>query len=92
MRTRHLSLVTQTHSVTTISKSTVLSPFGPANQDWIILRKIQDQLLEELLSSSEKKISDLNIKSCTVLDIFLNDTKTHLVTPTGSICATTGTK
>ena len=68
MRTRHLRLVTQEHSVTTESKLRALSPYGPVKAGLTTLPTTSDQPLTELLSSLERKIADLNTKSCTVLD------------------------
>lgn len=68
MRTRHLRLVTQEHSVTTESKLRASSPYGPVKAGLTIWPTTSDQPLTELLSSLERKIADLNTKSCTVLD------------------------
>ena len=68
MRTRHLRLVTQEHSVTTESKLRALSPYGPVKAGLTTLPTTNGQPLTELLSSLERKIADLNTKSCTVLD------------------------
>ena len=68
MRTRHLRLVTQEHSVTTENKLRALSPYGPVKAGLTTLPTTSDQPLTELLSSLERKIADLNTKSCTVLD------------------------
>ena len=68
MRTRHLRLVTQEHSVTTESKLRASSPYGPVKAGMTIWPTTSDQPLTELLSSLERKIADLNTKSCTVLD------------------------
>jgi len=55
-----------------------LSPFGPLKVGLITTQKTsEDQLLTELLNSLERKITELSIKSCEVLNIFLNDTE-HL--------------
>ena len=78
MRTRHLSLVTSTHSVTTTVRSNVLSPYGPVRAGLITMQRTkEDQALTELLNSLERKIVELSIKSCEVLNIFLSDTE-HL--------------
>ena len=59
------------------------SPFGPVKVGLITMptpktkMENQDQVLTELLNSLERKIIDLSIKSCEVLNIFLSDTK-HL--------------
>ena len=68
MRTRHLSLVTSTPSDTTIVRSNVDSPFGPVRAGLTTSQTTNDQQLTELLSCLERKIADLNTKSCTVLD------------------------
>jgi hypothetical protein len=67
VRTRHLRLVTQEHSVTVESKLRALSPYGPVKAGLTTLPTTQDQPLSELLSSLERKIAELNTKSCTVL-------------------------
>ena len=59
------------------------SPFGPVRVGLITMptprtkMENQDQVLTELLNSLERKIVDLSIKSCEVLNTFLNDTE-HL--------------
>ena len=74
MKTRHLSLVTQKHSVTTTTKSTVLSPYGPVragSTTWLAqetLRANQEAQLLELLSSLESVVESLNYKSFTLYD------------------------
>ena len=68
MRTRHLRLVTQEHSDTAENKLRALSPYGPVKAGLTTLPTTQDQPLTELLSSLERKIAELNTKSCTVLD------------------------
>ena len=68
MRTRHLSLVTSTHSVTTTVKSNVDSPFGPVRAGLTTWQTTNDQQLTELLSSLEREVATLVSKSCTVLD------------------------
>ena len=68
MRTRHLRLVTQEHSVTVSSRLRALSPYGPVKVGLTTLQITQDQQLTELLSSLERKIAELNTKSSTVLD------------------------
>ena len=68
MRTRHLSLVTSTHSVTTTVRSNVLSPYGPVRAGLTTWQTTQDQQLTELLSSLESEVASLVSKSCTVLD------------------------
>ena len=68
MRTRHLSLVTSTHSVTTTVRSNVLSPFGPVRAGLTTWQTTNDPVLTELLSSLESEVAILVSKSCTVLD------------------------
>ena len=68
MRTRHLQLVTQEHSDTMTSKSSVLSPFGPAKAGSTTSRITRDQALTELLNSLESVVENLNYKSFTVYD------------------------
>ena len=68
MRTRHLSLVTSTHSVTTTVRSNALSPFGPVRADLTTWQTTNDPVLTELLSSLEREVATLVSKSCTVLD------------------------
>ena len=74
MRTRHLSLVTQRHSVTTTTKSSACSPYGPVNPastTWLAqetLRANQEARLLELLSSLENVVDNLNFKSFTAYD------------------------
>ena len=74
MRTRHLQLVTQRHSVTTTSRSTVLSPYGPVSPGSTTLlaqetlRANQEAQLSELLNSLESVVESLNYKSFTAYD------------------------
>ena len=74
MRTRHLQLVTQEHSVTTTTKSNVCSPYGPVNPASTTLlaqetlRANQEARLLELLSSLESVVESLNYKSFTAYD------------------------
>ena len=68
MRTRHLSLVTSTHSDTTIVRSNALSPYGPVRAGLTTSQTTSDQQLTELLSSLENAVANLNSKSYTVLD------------------------
>ena len=68
MRTRHLSLVTSTHSDTTIVRSNVDSPYGPVRAGLTTWQTTQDQQLTELLSSLENVVESLNYKSFTVYD------------------------
>jgi len=60
------------------------SPFGPVRAGLTTMQRTnEDQVLTELLSSLERKITDLNIKSYEALNTLINDT-THLVEPTNS--------
>jgi len=68
VRTRHLSLVTSTHSDTTSSSKRALSPYGPVKAGLTILPTTQDQALTELLSSLESVVANLNYKSFAVYD------------------------
>jgi hypothetical protein len=68
VRTRHLSLVTSTHSVTTTVRSNVLSPYGPVRAGLTTWQTTQDRQLTELLNSLEREVATLVSKSCTVLD------------------------
>ena len=74
MRTRHLQLVTREHSVTTTTRSSVSSPFGPVNPASTTLlaqetlRANQEARLTELLNSLENVVDNLNFKSFTVYD------------------------
>jgi hypothetical protein len=74
VRTRHLSLVTQRHSVTTTTKSSACSPYGPVNPastTWLAqetLRANQEARLLELLNSLESVVDNLNFKSFTAYD------------------------
>jgi len=68
VKTRHLQLVTSTHSVTTTIKSNVPSPYGPVRAGLITLQTTRDQQLTELLNCLEKTVANLNYKSSTLLD------------------------
>ncbi len=68
MRTRHLSLVTSTHSVTTTVRSNALSPFGPVRAGLTTWQTTNDQQLTELLSSLEREVANLVSKSSTLCD------------------------
>ena len=68
------------------------SPFGPLKVGLITLQKTkEDQVLTELLNSLEREIADLSIKSCEVLNTFLEDTK-HLAEHTSSFSSVTTIK
>ena len=77
MRTRHLQLVTHEHSVTTKTRSDVLSPYGPVNPASTTLlaqetlRVNQEARLLELLNSLESVVENLNFKSFTVYDTLI---------------------
>jgi hypothetical protein len=68
VRTRHLSLVTQEHSVTVSVKSSAYSPYGPVSQGLTTSQTTQSQQLSELLNSLENVVESLNYKSFTVYD------------------------
>ena len=68
MRTRHLSLVTSTHSVTTTATSNVRSPYGPVRAGLTTSQTTQEAQLMELLSSLENVVASLNSKSYTLCD------------------------
>jgi hypothetical protein len=74
VRTRHLQLVSQKHSVTTTTRSTALSPFGPVSPGSTTLlaqetlRANQEARLLELLNSLENVVDNLNFKSFTAYD------------------------
>ena len=68
MRTEHLRLVTREHSVTTTTRSSVLSPFGTVRAGLTTSQPTNAQALEELLNSLENAVANLNSKSYTVLD------------------------
>ena len=68
------------------------SPFGPLKVGLITMRRTkEDQVLTELLNSLERQIADLSIKSCEVLNTFLQDTK-HLAEQRSSFSSTTTIK
>jgi hypothetical protein len=74
VRTRHLQLVSQKHSVTMTTKSSVSSPYGPVNPASTTLlaqetlRANQEARLLELLNSLESVVDNLNFKSFTAYD------------------------
>ena len=68
MRTRHLSLVTSTHSDTTIVRSNVDSPYGPVRAGLTTWQTTNDPVLMELLSSLEREVANLVSKSSTLCD------------------------
>jgi len=77
VRTRHLQLVTQKHSVTTTTRSSASSPYGPVNPASTTLlaqetlRANQEARLTELLNSLENVVDNLNFKSFTVYDTLI---------------------
>ena len=77
MKTRHLQLVTQKHSVTTSERERALSPYGPVNPASTTLlaqetlRANQEARLLELLNSLENVVENLNFKSFTVYDTLI---------------------
>ena len=91
MRTKHLQLVTSKHSVTTYTRESVRSHFGPVNPVSTTLlaqetlRANQLVQLSELLSFLESVVESLNYKSFTLYDtlntaieavsVALNDTQ-----------------
>lgn len=68
MRTRHLQLVSSTHSVTTTTTLNALSPYGPVRAGLTTSQTTQHQQLTELLSSLENVVANLNYKSFEVYD------------------------
>ncbi len=74
MKTKHLQLVSSTHSVTTTIKSGVRSHFGPVSPASTTLlaqetlRVNQLVQLSELLNSLESVVESLNYKSFTLYD------------------------
>jgi hypothetical protein len=68
VRTEHLSLVTQEHSVTPSEKLNALSPYGPVRAGLTTSPTTQSQQLSELLNSLESVVENLNYKSYTVYD------------------------
>ena len=74
MRTKHLSLVTHEHSVTTSVRSNASSPYGPVNPASTTLlaqetlRANQEARLLELLNCLENVVDNLNYKSFTAYD------------------------
>ena len=74
MKTKHLQLVTSTHSVTTTVRSTVPLHYGPVSPGSTTLlaqetlRANQLAQLSELLNSLESVVESLNYKSFTLYD------------------------
>ena len=92
MKTRHLQLVTQKHSVTVTRTSTALSPFGPVRAGLTTSQITNDQVLTVLLSSLEREVANLLSKSSTVLDILTTASKEMLAEPLPSTLDTTTTE
>ena len=69
MRTRHLSLVTSTHSVTTSNRENAPSPYGPVRAGLTTWQRTNDPVLTELLSSLEREVANLLSKSSTLCDM-----------------------
>ena len=69
MRTRHLSLVTSTHSDTTSNRESVLSPYGPVRVGLTTWQTTNDPVLTELLNSLEREVASLLSKSSTLCDM-----------------------
>lgn len=68
MKTGHLQLVTHEHSVTTTTRSSVYSPFGPVRAGLTTSQTTNEARLTELLNSLESVVASLNYKSFTVYD------------------------
>jgi len=68
VRTGHLQLVTQEHSATTNSRSSVCSPYGPVRAGLTTSQITNEARLTELLNSLESVVASLNYKSFTVYD------------------------
>jgi hypothetical protein len=92
VKTRHLQLVTHTHSVTVRSKSPALSPYGPVRAGLTTSQITSDQQLTELLSCLEKTVATLVSKSCTVLDTLEQGTKEMRAVHFDITSESTGTK
>ena len=75
MRTRHLSLVTSTHSDTTIVRSNVDSPYGPVRVGLTTWQTTNDPVLTELLNSLEREVASLVSKSSTLCDMLSTATQ-----------------
>ena len=71
MRTRHLRLVMHEHSVTTNTRSDVLSPYGPMRAGLTTSQITPEARLTELLNSLESVVDSLNYKSFTVYDTLI---------------------
>jgi hypothetical protein len=71
VRTRHLQLVTREHSVTTTTRSSVSSPYGPVKAGLTTSQTTPEARLTELLNSLESVVDSLNFKSFTVYDTLI---------------------
>jgi hypothetical protein len=97
VRTRHLSLVTHEHSVTTKVRSNVCSPYGPVNPASTTLlaqetlRANQEARLLELLNSLESVVDSLNYKSFTAYDTLVTATEAVRVALLGTPIESAGT-
>ena len=98
MKTRHLQLVSQEHSVTTRTRSIVSSPYGPVNPASTTLlaqetlRANQEARLLELLSSLESVVENLNYKSFTAYDTLVIATEGVRVALSNIVTDEAGTK
>ena len=98
MKTKHLQLVSSTHSVTTTVRSTAPSPYGPVRADsttWLAretLRANQLAQLLELLSSLESVVESLNYKSFTAYDTLVIATEGVRVALSAIVTEEAGTK
>ena len=92
MRTRHLSLVTQKHSVTTSVRSTALSPYGPVRAGLTTSQTTQEAQLLELLNSLESVVENLNYKSFTAYDTLVIATEGVRVALSAIVTDEDGTK
>ena len=91
MKTKHLRLVTHTHSVTVNQMSSASSPFGPVRAGLTTSQTTNDPLLMALLSSLEREVANLIYKSSTVLDTLTTASKEMLAEPLPSTLDTGGT-
>ena len=98
MRTRHLQLVSQKHSVTTTTRSNVCSPYGPVSPGSTTLlaqetlRANQEAQLLELLNSLENVVESLNYKSFTAYDTLVIATEGVRVALSAIVTDEAGTK
>jgi hypothetical protein len=98
VRTRHLQLVSQEHSVTTSKREPALSPYGPVSPGSTTLlaqetlRANQEARLLELLSSLESVVENLNYKSFTAYDTLVIATEGVRVALSAIVTDEAGTK